>query len=221
MRDQKVTVYGIFNNGTGLVTTALSVDNNGFAGVNLNLQGANIFSMNPFGAEFNIDSGLTDMLPVVNFQYLCGPIRASDGTNIFGRAKYASNESVFDPTASMMVAGVAGNLGVTDAPAANTQAQVQIGAVNQYVRVEGFGFTINAVAAITVPVLVTLVEDIGGLNITRWSGRYTCPAGQTIKEWISTPYALSNDATLTVAAPGATNFATCSMNASTTGNAPT
>ncbi len=216
--DNKVIIYGLLADGSA--QRAVTVSQDGFIGSNLYLQGSTIFSVNPFDPEFNFDDGVLDMLPVVNFGYLCGPLDPISEINIFGRAKYCSAESMLDPTASQMVAELAGDF-AHDTPAVNTAAQCNVAAsADQLVRITGFGFSITAVAAIVAPVLVTLTADVGGTPTILFQRRYNVPAGTTVDRWIEGPFSAFQDARLDVAAPGATNFVTAEIAFTATGSAP-
>jgi len=221
--DNKVIIYGLRTDGGAppvITQIAVAVTQDGFLTSNLVLQGSSIFSMNPFSAEFNVDAAILDMVPVVNFSYLCGPATGTGATSIFGRAKYCSVESIVDPTSAQMVAELTSEL-LHNEPAENTAATVNASAdVGQVVRIGGFGFTVTAVAAIAAPLLVTLVQDAGGAPVTLWSGRVLVPAGTSKEVWIDGPFFADVDATLTVPAPGATNFVTATIAVTTTGAAP-
>lgn len=224
--DQKVVIYGLSSDGGSpptITTRAIVVSQDGFLTANLVLQNSAIFSLNPFSPQFDVDAGVLDMVPVVNFGYLCGPQTGTGGTDIFGRAKYCAgqNLAIIDPTASQMVAELASDGIANHVPAVNTAAQVNVSAsANEYVRVTGFGFSITAVNAITVPIQVTLTGDILGSATILFQRRYNVPAGTTVDRWIEGPFGIFQDVRLDVGVPGAGNFVTAEIAAVATGNAP-
>lgn len=220
MNDQKVIIYGTFNNGSSLVQKAVTTDNDGNLNSNLYLGSSLIFSLNPFSPEFNIDAGILDMLPVVNFGYLAGPDTGTGASTIFGRQKYASDASVVDPTAAMMVKELAGQMSV-DAPAANTAASLTVAADTTNVLVKGFGYTVTGVAAIAAPVTIELREDTGGANTLRYQAKVLVPAGQSKEVWIDCDLEFASDVRITATNPGATNFVSVMLETNTAlGNAP-
>jgi len=224
MQDRKTVIYGLVSDGADpetFVMRAVTVSQDGFIGENLFLQGSAIFSINPFDPQFDVDDGVLDMVPVVSFNYICGP--DVGGTSIFGRMKYCagSNLALIDPTASTMVAELASDGISHDTPADDTAAQCNVAAgAGEYVRVTGFGFSITAVAAIVVPVVVTLTGDVGGGANILFERRYVVPAGETKDVWIDGPFGIFQDVRLDVGAPGATNFVTAEIASVQTGAAP-
>lgn len=224
--DNKVIIYGLRSDGGDppvIQQIAVNVNQSGFLTANLVLQDSAIFSMNPFSPQFDVDVGLLDMVPVVNFQYMAGPDTGTGATSIFGRVKYCagSNLAIIDPTASLMVSELASDGIANDVPAVNTAAQCNVGAsAGEYVRVTGFGFSITAVAAIVAPIVVTLTGDVGGGATILFQRRYVVPAGQTKDVWIPGPFGIFQDVRLDVGAPGATNFVTAEIASVQTGAAP-
>lgn len=221
MADQQSIIYGTFNNGSGLIRKAVTVDNDGNLNSNLYLGSSLIFSLNPFSAQFDVDVGVLDMLPTVNFPYMAGPDTGTGATTIFGRQKYAADASVVDPTAALMVKELAGQMSA-DAPAANTAASLTVAADTNNVLVKGFGYTVTAVAAIAAPVTIELREDSGGANTLRYQAKVLVPAGQSKEVWIDCDLEFASDVKITATNPGATNFVSVMLETNTAlGNAPT
>lgn len=215
--DRKMVVYGLTSNEGDPPTftmTALSVSSAGLIGSNLYLQGSPIFSLNPFDAQFDVEDGILDMVPVVNFAYLKGPFDGALDSDIFARSQYCYSGSIDNPTASQMVAELSSWMFV-DTPAANTAASIRVDpdTAQDFVRIKGFGFTVTAVAAIAAPILVELREDPDGANALLWSGQVLVPAGTSKEVWIPANIAADLGAVLTVGDPGATNFVTAIIEA--------
>lgn len=101
---------------------------------------------------------------------------------------------------------------VHDAPVAATQAQVAIAGSNGApVKISAIGFSLTAIAAQATPVLVELVEDTGGTPVVIWSTQVVAPAGGYVNVMMPVNMLANVDATLTVAAPAATNFVTATL----------
>lgn len=221
MADQQSIIYGTFNNGSGLIRKAITVDNDGNLNSNLLLGSSVVFSINPFSPEFNIDAAILDMLPTVNFPYMAGPDTGTGASTIFGRQKYAADASVVDPTASLMVKELAGSLS-SDVPAANTAATLTVAADNDNVLVKGFGYTVAAVAAIAAPVTIELRSDTAGANTLHYAAHVLLPVGTSREVWIPCNLLLPVDVRITATNPGATNLVTVSLETNTAlGNSPT
>jgi hypothetical protein len=125
------------------------------------------------------------------------------------RVKSLSSNIVGNPADHLAVAPLMSN-GATDAPAADTAANINVGSSgSNYVHITGIQVTINAVAAIAAPILLTVTDD-GGAGVIIFSKRYTAPAGSMINDNIPLSLLAFGGAQINVAAPGATNFATLS-----------
>lgn len=120
-------------------------------------------------------NGAQRALQVVSQNYLL------DGTNyIRMRSASAANLANQSGDGVQMVAG-AGEWAIQHSPAVSVQATISRAAVAGQRHVcKGFSFTLNAVGAITVPVVVNLRDGATGAGTILWSGRYTAPAGQTV-----------------------------------------
>lgn len=149
--------------------------------------------------------------PVVSFSYMKGVL---------------ANEALVQTPLKAMNADRAGEMGVAltvceqidspihDAPAAATAASAAIagsGSPLALVRVSGIGFSLTAIAAQAAPVLVQLIEDIGGTPVVRWSTQVVAAAGGFVNVWMPVNMLLNVDATLQVGIPAATNFVTATL----------
>lgn len=212
MANEKVTCYGIDNS---QAVRALSLDQNGFLGVNLNLAGTSIFSLNPFSAQFDVDAAILDMMPTVNFTYLAGPNTGSDNSTVFYRPKIAFSGSVVDPAAAQVTAELSGAM-QTDAPAAHTAASLNVASDNATnVLVKGFGYTVSAVAAIAAPVTIEVRTDTGGANTLVYSAKVLLPVGTSREVWIPCNFLAPVDVEITATDPGATNFVSVMLETNT------
>lgn len=146
---------------------------------------------------------------VVSFGYMVA--RNFQGTAVWERLN-AQNLTVRNSlNQSLQVAEVM-NSTVHDAPAADTAAVAFATDPNGFaVKVTGIGYSIAAVAAIATPVLIELREDASGANNLLWSTNELLPVGTSKTVFIPVNFAALVDATLTVAAPGATNLVTATL----------
>lgn len=162
-------------------TMPLALAFNGAAYVAMSIgEGFNQFPLEGVGNSTDdvIETGDPINLPVVNYNYLY------DGAQ-FSRARCASANNLsptVDIPPGVAIATRPGQWAFNHQPAAGTRATVTRGAGGAGVRnvCTGFGFTLNAVAAITVPVVVNLRDGATGVGTILWTGRYTAPVGTTV-----------------------------------------
>lgn len=153
------------------------------------------------------DFAATGMAIPVNF----------DGTfyrRMFGAS--AANLANQSGEGVQMVTGT-GEWAITHAPAANTTATISRAAVASQRHVcKGFSVSLNAVAAIAAPILVTLRDGATGAGTILWQDRLMAPAGTTVRldrEGLNIVGSVNTAMTLEfAAAPGATNFEVVNLN---------
>lgn len=140
------------------------------------------FNQFPLVGKDNASDSVTETgdpinIPVVSYNYLY------DGAT-YDRQRSASANNL-SPTGDIppgvAIATRPGQWAFNHQPAVSTRATVTRGAGGAQVRnvCTGFGFTLNAVAAITVPVVVNLRDGATGVGTILWTGRYTAPVGTT------------------------------------------
>ncbi len=140
-----------------------------------------------------------------------------DGTNyVRGGLASAANLALQSGLGVQLASGP-GEWAIQHTPAVATQATISRAAVAASRHVcKGFSFTLNAVAAIVVPVQVVLRDGATGAGTVLWSGRYTGPAGTTIhveRDGLNLVGSVNTAMTMEfVAAPGAGDFQTVTLN---------
>lgn len=133
------------------------------------------------------------------------------GTGVFTRMASQGLTMAREVTQSLQTVAAV-DKSAHDAPAVDTAASVVVTEPNGFsLKVTGIGYSITAVAAIAAPVLIELREDAGGANNLLWSTQELLPVGTSKTIMIPVNFLANVDATLTVAAPGATNFVTATL----------
>ncbi len=160
-------------------------------------------------------TAVLNRLPVVSRGYLFDGV-AYDRA----RALSAANISAAAPLGAALVTQV-GEWSIQASPAVGAQATIARAAIAAQRHVcKGFSLTLNAVAAIVVPVVVNLRDGASGAGTILWSGRFTAPAGTTVvfaRENLNIFGTVNTAMTMEfAAAPAGTDFQNVALNGYTT-----
>lgn len=149
-------------------------------------------------------------LAVVSFPFMLRAVGPGVFDRTFTQFKACALGAEGGLTDSLQVAEPPNEM-LTNSPAADTQAEINFApAADQGVIVTRLGYSVAAVNAIAVPILVELVQN----SFTIWSEYVLAPAGTVVSVMRDVRIAFSGSTdpiTLRCAAPGAGNFATVNM----------
>lgn len=214
MKDRNVVIYGLTpadNDPTDMFMTAVAVADNGMIYTIMTLGGNGIEATSPWASgNINMDGWRGPFVPVTCANFLIG------GQPDLESAYYSAMCRQSPGTAGVVQNAVITDRILTtlsnDSPAANTAAVLDLSAGSgNPVLIKKIHATINAVAAITAPVALQVIEDFGGgEQTTILQKRFTCPAGQTVDIELDCDFGALSNCRVTIAAPGATNF--CDLN---------
>lgn len=214
MKDRNVIIYGLTPGGpdvgSGSIPAAIHVSDAGDAYTILTLAGFAVEQTSPWQNGVQTDDGWRGaFVPCTSATFVVG--QGFDDPVPFYSPLCRQSQMTYGIPANALIVDEMICFVSNDSPAVHTAAQVNISAgADNPLQIKTISISINAVAAITVPIRLRIIEDAAGTPTTAFQKRYTAPAGTTILDTIKFQSVFTSSVQVIIDDPGATNF--CDLN---------